>query len=70
MFLGSFTCFTVRDKVVPWQIYANFTALKLYFKDLIINGLYSSYAQKGSTKMEGIVNKETYGMIKGTNSFV
>ena len=32
--------FTVRDKVVPRRIYANFTALNLlYFKILIVNGL-------------------------------
>ena len=40
------TCFTIRDKVVPRprRIDENFTALKLlYFKDLIVNGLYSSY---------------------------
>ena len=64
-------CFTVRDKVVPQRIYANFTALNLlYFKDLIVNGLYSSYTRTGSTETEGVVNKETYGAIKGTNSFV
>ena len=71
MFFQACTCFTVRDKVVPRRIYANFTALNLlYFKDLIVNGLYSSYTRKGSTEMEGVVNKETYGAIKGTNSFV
>ena len=36
----------------------------------IVNGLYSSYTCKGSTETEGIVNKETCGAIKGTNSFV
>ena len=64
-------CFTVRDKVVPRRIYANFTALNLlYVKDLIVNGLYSSYTRKSSTETEGVVNKETYGAIKGTNSLV
>ena len=70
-------CFTVRDKVVPRprprprRIYANLTVLNLlYFKDLIVNSLYSSYTRKGITETEGVVNKETYGAIKGTNSFV
>ena len=53
----------------PRRTYANFAALNLlYFKDLIANGLYSSYTRKGSTETEGVVNKETYGAIKGTNS--
>ena len=55
----------------PRRTYANFTALNLlYFKDLIANGLYSSYTRKGSKETEGVVNKETYGAIKGTNSSV
>ena len=67
-----FHCYMyVRDKVVPRWIYVYFTALNLlYFKDLIVNSLYLSYTRKGSTETEGIVNKETYGAIKGTNSFV
>ena len=53
----------------PRRTCANFTACNLlYFKDLIANGLYSSYTRKGSTETEGVVNKETYGAIKGTNS--
>ena len=64
-------CFIVRDKVIPRRIFANCTAFNLlYFKDLIVNGLYSSTTQKGSTETEGVVNKETYGAIKGTHSFV
>ena len=75
MFFEACMCFTVRDKVVPrpWprRIYANFTALNLlYFKDLIVNSLYSSYTRKGLMETEGVVNKETYGAIQGTNSFV
>ena len=42
----------------------------LYFKDLIVNSLYSSYTRKGLTETEGVVNRETYEAIKGTNSFV
>ena len=42
----------------------------LYVKDLIVNGLYSSYTRKSSTETEGVVNKETYEAIKGTNSLV
>ena len=64
-------CFTVRDKVVPRprRIYANLTVLNLlYFKDLIVNSLYSSYTRNDLTETEGVVNKETYGAIKGTNS--
>ena len=64
-------CFTVRDKVVSRWIYANFTALNLlYVKDLIVNGLYSSHTPKSSTETEGVVNKETYGAIKGTNTLL
>ena len=64
-------CFTLPDKVVPRWISANFTALKLfYFKDLIVDGLYPSCTRKVSTETEGVVNKESYGAIKGTNSFV
>jgi len=60
-------CFTIREKVVPRRIYANLTALNLlYFKDLFVNGLYSSYTRKGSTGSEDVVNKETYGAVKGT----
>ena len=69
MFFEACMFFTFRDKVVPRprprRIYANFTVLNLlYFKDLIVNSLYSL------TETEGVVNKETYGAIKGTNSFV
>ena len=68
---SEFMCFTVLDKVVPRQIYANFTALKLfYFKDLIFDGLHSSCARKGSTVTGDVVNKESYGAIKGAKSFV
>ena len=42
----------------------------LYVKDLIVNGLYSSYTRKSSKETEGVVNKETYGAIKGTNGLV
>ena len=74
MFFQACTCFTVRDKVVPRprRIYENFTALNLLYsvKDLIVNGLYSSYTRKGSTEMEGVVNKEAYGAVKDTNSLV
>ena len=67
---SEFMCFTVLDKVVPWQIYANFAALKLfYFKVLIVDGPYSSCVRKGSTALGDVVNKESYGAIKGTNSF-
>lgn len=68
---SSSMCYTVRHKVVPRRIYANFTSLNLlYFKVVIVNGLYSSYSRKGSKETEGVVNKEIYGAIKGTNSFV
>ena len=48
MFFEACMCFTVRDKVVPrprpQRIYANLTVLNLlYFKDLIVNSLNSSY---------------------------
>lgn len=75
MFVEACMCFTVRDKVVPRprprRIYVNLTVLNLsYFKDLIVNSLYSSYTRKGLTETEGVVNKETYEAIKGTNSSV
>ena len=31
---------------------------------------YSSYSQQGSTEREGVVNKEIYGAINGTNSSI
>ena len=68
---GHVSLFDTRLYLGLSGIYANFTALNLlYFKDLIVNGLYSSYTRKGSKETEGVVNKEIYGAIKGTNSSV
>ena len=48
--------------VLRFSVSLFFTALNLlYVKDLIVNGLYSSYTRKSSTETEGVVNKETYG---------
>ena len=71
-FFGAYVFHCSRQGCTSADLYMLISpALKLlYFKDLIVNGLYPSNTRKDFTESDGVVNKETYGAIKGANRFV